>query len=102
MDILSIRIETLATQASLPHADVVSARALAPLDRLLGLAAPLFASATAGLFMKGKEAAAEIETARKTWNFNVELAPSQTDPDGQIVLIRQPRPRPSKTQDEGK
>jgi 16S rRNA (guanine527-N7)-methyltransferase len=102
VDILSIRIETVATQASLPHPDVVSARALAPLDRLLGLAAPLFTPATVGLFMKGKEAAAEIEAARKTWNFNVELSPSQTEPDGQIVLIRQPHPIPHKTQDEGK
>ncbi len=102
VDILSIRIETVATQASLPHTDVVSARALAPLERLLGLAAPLFTSATVGLFMKGKEAAAEIEAARKTWDFNVELASSQTEPDGQIVLIRQPQPIPDKPQDEGK
>jgi 16S rRNA (guanine527-N7)-methyltransferase len=98
VDILSIRIEQVATQANLPHPDVVSARALAPLDRLLALASPLFTPATVGLFMKGKEAAAEIDTAKKSWNFNIELVQSRTEPEGQIVLIRQPSP---KTQDEG-
>ena len=58
VDILSIRIETAATQASLPAPDVVSARALAPLGKLLGLAAALSSPATVGLFLKGRDAAA--------------------------------------------
>ena len=70
---------------------MVSARALAPLDRLLTLAAPLFASTTVGLFMKGKEAAQEVETAKKTWDFNVELMQSRTEPGARIVVVRQPR-----------
>jgi 16S rRNA (guanine527-N7)-methyltransferase len=98
VDILSTRIETAATQASLPQPDVVSARALAPLERLLALSAPLFAPTTVGLFMKGREAAAEVEVAKKTWNFNVELIQSQTEPEGQSVLIRQLQPR-DRTQD---
>jgi 16S rRNA (guanine527-N7)-methyltransferase len=93
VDILSTRIETAATQATLPRPDVVSARALAPLDRLLALAAPLFGPATVGLFMKGREAAQEVETARSMWDFNVELIPSRTEPEGHIVLIRQPKPK---------
>ena len=72
---------------------MVSARALAPLDRLLTLAAPLFGPTTVGLFMKGKEAAQEVETAKKTWDFNVELVPSRTDPGARIVVVRQPRPK---------
>ena len=94
VDILSTRIETAATQATLPRPDVVSARALAPLDRLLALAAPLFGPATVGLLMKGREAAQEVETARSMWDFNVELIPSRTEPEGHIVVIRQPRPQP--------
>jgi 16S rRNA (guanine527-N7)-methyltransferase len=93
VDILSTRIETAATQARLPRPDVVSARALAPLDRLLALAAPAFGPATIGLFMKGKEAATEIEKAIKTWDFNVELIPSRTDPEASIVRVRQPAPK---------
>jgi 16S rRNA (guanine527-N7)-methyltransferase len=98
VDILSTRIESAATQVTV-RPDVVSARALAPLDQLIGLAAPLFAPHTVGVFMKGREAASELETARKSWNLNVELVPSRTEPQGHIVLVRQPTP---KLENEGK
>ena len=98
VDILSTRIESAATQVTV-RPDVVSARALAPLDQLIGLAAPLFAPHTVGVFMKGREAVSELETAKKSWNFNVELVPSRTEPQGHIVLVRQPTP---KLENEGK
>jgi 16S rRNA (guanine527-N7)-methyltransferase len=88
VDILSTRIETAATQASLQAPDVVSARALAPLDKLLALAAPLFASSTVGLFLKGRDVAAELKAAEKLWTFNAELVPSRTEREGRIVVIR--------------
>ena len=88
VDILSTRIETAATQGSLPAPDVVSARAVAPLDKLLALAVPLFASSTVGLFLKGRDAAAELEAAEKLWNFRSELVPSRTEHDARIVVIR--------------
>jgi 16S rRNA (guanine527-N7)-methyltransferase len=88
VDILSIRIETAATQDSLAAPDVVSARALAPLDKLLALAAPLFASSTVGLFLKGRDVAAELKAAESLWNFNAELVPSRTEPEGRIVVVR--------------
>ena len=93
VDILSTRIETAATQASLPASDVVSARALAPLDKLLGLAAALFTPVTVGLFLKGRDVAAELEAAKKAWNFNAELVPSRTDRDGRIVVVRNLEPK---------
>jgi 16S rRNA (guanine527-N7)-methyltransferase len=88
VDILSTRIETAATQASLQAPDVVSARALAPLDKLQGLAAPLFTPSTVGLFLKGRGAVAELEAAKKKWNFNAELVPSRTERDGRIIVVR--------------
>ena len=66
---------------------VICARALAPLDKLLELAAPLFLPGTTGLFLKGKGVADELQAAGKTWNFNVELVPSLTDSDGRIAVI---------------
>jgi 16S rRNA (guanine527-N7)-methyltransferase len=93
VDILSTRIETAATQASLQGPDVVSARALAPLDKLLGLAAPLFTPVTVGLFLKGRDVAAELEAAKKAWNFNAELVPSRTDRDGRIIVVRNLEPK---------
>ena len=82
VDILSTRIEAAATQASLAGPDVVAARALASLSRLLELSAPLFASRTVGLFLKGRDAATELEAARKSWSFNAELIPSRTEACG--------------------
>ncbi len=54
---------------SLAPAAVVTARALAPLPVLLGLAAPLVAPGGTMLFPKGAQVWAEIEAARKTWRF---------------------------------
>jgi 16S rRNA (guanine527-N7)-methyltransferase len=93
VDILSTRIETAATQATLRGADVVAARALAPLHGLLALAAPLFTSATVGVFLKGRDAAAELEVARQMWNFSAELLPSCTERAAHILVIRHPEPK---------
>ena len=95
VEILSTRIETAATQASLRAPDVISARALAPLDRLLNLAAPLSTAGTVGLFLKGQDAPTELRAAEKMWDFNAELIPSRTDPGGRIIVIRNLAPKPS-------
>lgn len=55
----------------LAPAPVVTARALAPLGELLGLAAPLLAPGGVMLFPKGAQANAEIEAARRDWRFEV-------------------------------
>jgi 16S rRNA (guanine527-N7)-methyltransferase len=88
VDIRGTRIEKSATQAKLGPVDVVTARALAPLRRLLDLSAPFFSGSTMGLFLKGREAEAEVEAARKLWDFEPELKPSLTDASGRIVVIR--------------
>ena len=94
VDILSIRIENPATQIKVGPVDVVTARALAPLDRLLALAAPLFGAETVGLFLKGRDAQAEIEAARKQWSFDVSLVPSVTDARASTAVIRRLVARP--------
>ena len=93
VDILSTRIEAAATQASLAGPDVVTARALASLSRLLELSAPLFASRTVGLFLKGRDAATELEAARKSWSFNAELIPSRTEAGAHVVAVRDLEPQ---------
>jgi 16S rRNA (guanine527-N7)-methyltransferase len=87
VDILCKRIETAATQAKLPAFDVVTARALAPLPRLLSLAAPYFSPKTTGFFPKGREAGAEIEAAREGFEFDVAQHPSLTDAHGRILVV---------------
>ena len=68
--------------------DIVTARAEAPMERLLGYAQPYFERGAQGLFLKGEKAESELIEARKSWHFDAELAPSQSDPRGRIVSIR--------------
>lgn len=93
VDILPLRIEAAATRVSLKRACVVSARALAPMPRLLALAHPFCGPTTTCLFLKGREAQRELQTAETEWNFESELVPSATDPEGRIVVIKNPQPR---------
>jgi 16S rRNA (guanine527-N7)-methyltransferase len=88
VDIRPERIEKAATQSKLGSVDVITARALAPLPRLLDLAAPSFTAETVGVFLKGREAQTEIDAAKERWDFASELHPSLTDSSGRIVVIR--------------
>jgi 16S rRNA (guanine527-N7)-methyltransferase len=67
--------------------DVVTARACAPLTRLLGFAQPYLARGAIGLFLKGQDVDSEIAEARKAWRFVADVAPSLSDPRGRIVRI---------------
>lgn len=88
VDILCMRIENLATQSRFGPVDVVTARALAPLPRLLELASPVFAPETVALFLKGRDVEAELGKAHLEWTFDGRLVPSRTDPEGRIVVVR--------------
>jgi 16S rRNA (guanine527-N7)-methyltransferase len=93
VEVHTMRIEELAECAHTLGPDVVSARALAPLPRLFELARPFFGPDTRGLFLKGKEAEAEIEAARESWDFTARLHPSLTSPHAHIVEVSGLRPR---------
>lgn len=88
VEILSKRIENPETQDRLRSVDVVTARAFAPLERLLTWSAGLFGSNTTGLFLKGRDVTAEVEDARRVFGFDVDLVPSLTDPEGRIAVVR--------------
>lgn len=68
--------------------DVVTARACAPMDKLLAFAQPYFALGAEGLFLKGEAVAQELADARHGWRFEADLIPSQSDARGRIVRIR--------------
>jgi 16S rRNA (guanine527-N7)-methyltransferase len=71
-----------------PHAvDIVTARALAPLDRLLDLAEPFIGPGTTCLFPKGARAAQELTQARKGWTMTVSMHPSIADPRGVVLYL---------------
>ena len=79
------------------EADVVCARALAPLDELLKLADPLLKTGAQGLFPKGQDVEGELTKASKYWNIDAELVPSKTSPEGRIVVVRGLRRRSNKS-----
>jgi 16S rRNA (guanine527-N7)-methyltransferase len=68
--------------------DIVTARALAPLDKLLGYAAPLLRPGGRAFFLKGRDAEAELAVTRGAWSFSARGIPSLTDPDAKIVEIQ--------------
>jgi 16S rRNA (guanine527-N7)-methyltransferase len=73
--------------------DVVTARALAPLPRLLGYAHDWLKPSGKALLMKGRDAAAEVAEARETWTFEMSASPSQSSPEGQVLTVSSLCPR---------
>ena len=81
--VLPERIETATPQ----NADVVSARALAPLSQLCLYADRHLRQGGTALFLKGKRMEPEVIDARMTWNFSIATDPSKTDPSSVIVQL---------------
>jgi 16S rRNA (guanine527-N7)-methyltransferase len=79
-----------AESVNLSPVDVVTARACAPLPRLLPYVHHLLRGKATGLFLKGRDVEAEITEARKTWRFEATLTPSASDPDGRILKLQRP------------
>jgi 16S rRNA (guanine527-N7)-methyltransferase len=81
------RVETLIPAFSIKP-DVVTARALAPLPKLLELAFPLLKRGATGLFLKGQDVVSELTKASKCWIIRYELVPSRTDDRARIVVVQ--------------
>lgn len=82
-EVVNARAETLDLKV-----DVVTARACAPLDKLLDFARPYRARGAEGLFLKGEKAEEEILEAKRRHRFDADIFPSQSDPRGRILRIR--------------
>ena len=90
VDALSLRATVVNGRAEEQRikVDVVTARALAPMERLLAYAQPYLQRGAQGLFLKGEKAEAELIEARKVWQFDSDLSVSRSDPRGRIVSVR--------------
>lgn len=88
---LGLSVEVLAQRIeSVPElkADVLSARALAPLSALLGYAERHLQPDGVAIFPKGERFADELAEARRHWKFEVDCRPSLSDPGAAILVIR--------------
>ena len=80
------RIEHFSVPAG-THVDVVTARALAPLNVLFGYVAPLLKTGAQALLPKGQDVEAELTEATKYWNIEPRLHSSRTGGQGWIVEL---------------
>lgn len=79
--------------APVPPAPLITARALAPLPRLLPLAARLLTDDGTCLFLKGAKAEDELAAAATDWSMAVDRVPSHTGQDGVVLRITGLRPK---------
>ncbi len=83
----NVEIAACRVEAVRRTGDVITARAVAPLSRLLALAAPRLKPSGVCLLLKGAGAAAEISSAEATWRFGIEQHASITHRDGAILRL---------------
>jgi 16S rRNA (guanine527-N7)-methyltransferase len=69
------------------EADIITARALAPLAQLLPLAARFATPASRCLFLKGRQAETELTEAARGWTMEVQRQPSLSDAEGCVLII---------------
>jgi len=90
VDVICMNIEKFDPQ--LPF-DTISARAFAPLDRLLTLGERFATPNTRWVLPKGKNAQSELEAAESSWQGSFRLEPSVTDPEARIIVAEGVRRR---------
>ncbi|HEV2574612.1 MAG TPA: 16S rRNA (guanine(527)-N(7))-methyltransferase RsmG [Beijerinckiaceae bacterium] len=81
----NLRIEDC--YADVGRVDMVTARALAPLWKLLDLAAPFIEDGAKCLFLKGQDVESELTEATISSSLKVSLIESQVDPQGRLVAV---------------
>jgi 16S rRNA (guanine527-N7)-methyltransferase len=88
----AMRIEDFVDKAP-ESIEAVTARALAPLPKLLSLAYPLLKKGAVGFFLKGQDVGSELTAAAKYWKIQSDLVRSRTDQRAQILIAKAPEPQ---------
>ncbi len=83
LEVISERVENLAPLG----ADVLSARALAPLDQLLPMAERHLKPGGSALFPKGATYRQEMKRALEKWAFRSEVYPSKTNEEAAVLKL---------------
>ncbi len=87
------RIENVTARIRDP--EIITARALAPLPKLLDLTAPWLQQGARALFHKGRGYASEIEDSHAKWTFDLVRHESRIDAESVILDITNLRRRPA-------
>jgi 16S rRNA (guanine527-N7)-methyltransferase len=94
VEIICARVETVPARPF----DVISARAFAPLDRLLTLGSRFSTDETRWILPKGRNAKSELEAAESLWQGVFRLEPSITDAEAGIIVAERVRPKGKRKQ----
>jgi 16S rRNA (guanine527-N7)-methyltransferase len=89
------RIEAHLAAGGTRRADIISARALAPLPKLLTLTAELIAPERPALFPKGVDYRREIAEATQSWDVDLLIHPSRINEGSVILEVRRAVPKQS-------
>src|SRR4051812_592202 len=98
-------VESLGLQAVIKQAkaetvsgqfDVITGRAVAPLDRFLGISHHLSHPGTIWVLPKGRRAKSELAEAQRNWQCTVCEAASITDPESTVLVLSGVQGRPSR------
>lgn len=73
--------------------DVLTARAVARLDRLLAISTHLSTRNSIWILPKGQRAQSELVEAGRNWHCDATTVPSLTDPESRILLLRNVKAR---------
>lgn len=76
-------------------ADVITARALTALPKLLSYSKPFMDEKTVAIYLKGEKAPAELTAAKKYWTFKHKAEPSLTSDLGSILILSKLKVRAS-------
>ena len=71
--------------------DVITARAVAAVDKLLGISTYLSTRNSVWVLPKGRSAQSELAEARRHWHCDAETVPSSSDPESEILLLKNVR-----------
>lgn len=90
---MTVRVLTMRAERAAAELDripaVISARALAPLPRLMELVWPFWSRGCVGLFPKGRDVDSELTEARKWWNITASRLASTTSREGAILKVEE-------------
>ena len=92
----NVRIENARIEAiPLASADMITARALAPLTDLLAMSFPHLQPSGVCLFPKGRSWQQELAALGAQWDYELDCHASRTDPESRILRFGALRRRPS-------
>lgn len=93
LDLKGLTVVTGKAEQLTGRFDVITARAVASLDRIFAIGEPLMAPKGRWVLPKGRSAEKELVEACATWQGQFRLEPSRTDPDARILVAHGVRRR---------